>query len=440
MAKRNGQRCSGTTRRRRWWGLRRRWRMLGLFEINQEHEFYSFTCLMKAGLHAALQTSIDTPGPDELSAEHYKSEQTQVHKDYEMQTFAGLVFSSLRHSLDINEEEYKRSLSSDCCYLQFMSNSKSKADFFLTNDKRFFLKTQNKREVKFLLSNLMAYMDHLEKYPHSLLVRFLGLHSIQVPNETKKYFIVMQSVFYPDERIDTRYDIKGCEVGRWTDPASTGSPVKILKDNNFEGKHIILDQKSSWLVDQVELDTAFLRSLNVLDYSILLAHQPLHKDELDGKHSFSNLIVRTEKSMAQDSPTEEDHPTIPLLGGDSSRLASDTIDSGPDHVQDTGEHSGHSIHCQEINLPSVNSTDAELQEFHAHHRRLLPNFKNSVHVIDGPELRYFVGIVDIFTVYGLKKRLENLWKSLRFPGRAFSTVSPATYSQRFCQWVKDHTK
>ncbi|XP_014027136.1 phosphatidylinositol 4-phosphate 5-kinase-like protein 1 isoform X3 [Salmo salar] len=384
MEKRIGQPYSGTTRRRRWWGLRRRWRMLGLFEINQEHEFYSFTCLMKEGLHAALQTGIDPPGPDELSAEHYKSEQTQVHKDYEMQTFAGLVFSSLRRSLDIEEEEYKRSLSSDCCYLQFMSNSKSKADFFLTNDKRFFLKTQNKREVSIV----------------------------------SKY------------QMKQRYDIKGCEVGRWTDPASTGSPVKILKDNNFEGKHIILDQKSSWLVDQVEIDTAFLRSLNVLDYSILLAHQPLHKDELDGKHSFSNLIVRTEKSMAQDSPTEEDHPTTPLLGGDSSRLESDAIDSGSDH----------SITCQEINLPSVNSTDAELQEFHAHHRRLLPNFKNSVHVIDGPELRYFVGIVDIFTVYGLKKRLENLWKSLRFPGRAFSTVSPSTYSQRFCRWVKDHTK
>lgn len=40
--------------------------------------------------------------------------------------------------------------------------------------------------------------------------------------------------------LSLRYDIKGCEVGRWTDPASTGSPVKILKDNNFEGKHIIL--------------------------------------------------------------------------------------------------------------------------------------------------------------------------------------------------------
>lgn len=45
------------------------------------------------------------------------------------------------------------------------------------NDKRFFLKTQSRREVRFLLSNLQAYMGHLEKYPHSLMVRFLGKSS-----------------------------------------------------------------------------------------------------------------------------------------------------------------------------------------------------------------------------------------------------------------------
>lgn len=47
------------------------------------------------------------------------------------------------------------------------------------NDKRFFLKTQSKREIRFLLSNLQAYMDHLEKYPHSLMVKFLGKSSFK---------------------------------------------------------------------------------------------------------------------------------------------------------------------------------------------------------------------------------------------------------------------
>ena len=53
-------------------------------------------------------------------------------QDFTMQTFAGPVFSSLRGSLGMTEQEYEQSLCSDSCYLQFISNSKSKADFFLT--------------------------------------------------------------------------------------------------------------------------------------------------------------------------------------------------------------------------------------------------------------------------------------------------------------------
>lgn len=82
---------------------------------------------------------------------------------------------------------------------------------------------------------------------------------------------------------------------------------------------------------------------------------------------------------------------------------------------------------------------AELKDFHAQNRRLLPNFKNPLHVIDGPEQRYFIGIIDIFTVYGFKKRLEHLWKRLRYPRQTFSTVSPPAYCTRLCQWVQDHT-
>lgn len=82
----------------------------------------------------------------------------------------------------------------------------------------------------------------------------------------------------------------------------------------------------------------------------------------------------------------------------------------------------------------------EIPDFTAQNRRLLPNLRNPLHIIDGPEQRYFIGIIDIFTVYSFKKRLEHLWKSLRHPGRSFSTVSPQTYCLRLCQWVQDHTK
>ncbi len=53
-------------------------------------------------------------------------------KDFRMETYAGPVFASLRRSLGMTEKEYQQSLSSEGSYLQFISNSKSKADFFLT--------------------------------------------------------------------------------------------------------------------------------------------------------------------------------------------------------------------------------------------------------------------------------------------------------------------
>lgn len=42
-------------RQRRWAGLRQKWKLLGLFEIDQQHEFYTLTRLMKEGLATASQ-------------------------------------------------------------------------------------------------------------------------------------------------------------------------------------------------------------------------------------------------------------------------------------------------------------------------------------------------------------------------------------------------
>lgn len=60
---------------------------------------------------------------------------------------------------------------------------------------------------------------------------------------------------------------------------------------------ICADRQRPWLLQQVEIDTQFLRRLNVLDYSLLLAHQPLHHDERHQGLSFATLIMRTKKSV-----------------------------------------------------------------------------------------------------------------------------------------------
>ncbi|KAM8796542.1 phosphatidylinositol 4-phosphate 5-kinase-like protein 1 [Eudromia elegans] len=204
----------------------------------------------------------------------------------------------------------------------------------------------------------------------------------------------MQSVFYPDERILERYDIKGCHVNRWAEPAPEGSPAfVVLKDRNFEGKTISLGAQRRWLLRQLELDSRFLEELRVLDYSLLLALQPLHADErAPGSLSLATVVARAAQSM--------------------------------EHIP--GPHG----------LAGPAEQDAEPG---AQHRRLLPVCRNPLHVLDGPQLRYFVGIIDLFTVYNCRKRLERLWKSLRYPGQAFSTVCPAEYGRRLRRWAETHT-
>ena len=43
--------------------------------------------------------------------------------------------------------------------------------------------------------------------------------------------------------------------------------------------HASAGPQRSWLLRQMELDTTFLRELNVLDYSLLMAFQRLQEDE-----------------------------------------------------------------------------------------------------------------------------------------------------------------
>lgn len=54
---------AGSRKRRNWAGLRQKWKLLGLFEIDQQHEFYPLTSMMKEGLATAAQIPLDQDAP-----------------------------------------------------------------------------------------------------------------------------------------------------------------------------------------------------------------------------------------------------------------------------------------------------------------------------------------------------------------------------------------
>lgn len=72
-------------------------------------------------------------------------------------------------------------------------------------------------------------------------------------------------------------------------------------------------------------------------------------------------------------------------------------------------------------------------------RRLLPNCKNSLHIIDGPQYRYFVGIIDFLTVYGFYQKLDSLRKNIKYSCGDHSTVPPVPYAKRFQQFIQERT-
>ncbi len=81
-----------------------------------------------------------------------------------------------------------------------------------------------------------------------------------------------------------------------------------------------------------------------------------------------------------------------------------------------------------------------LDKIGSENRRLLPNTKNPLHIIDGPEYRYYIGIIDFFTLYELRQKIGRVLKSIKFCCKDHSTLPPRQYADRFVHFMVEHTE
>lgn len=51
---------------------------------------------------------------------------------------------------------------------------------------------------------------------------------------------------------------------------------------------------------------------------------------------------------------------------------------------------------------------------------------------------YYLGIIDILTPYGKRKKLEHILKSIRYDSDWISTINPLDYARRFLNFVADY--
>lgn len=121
--------------------------------------------------------------------------------------------------------------------------------------------------------------------PHTLLSRFYGLHRVKLPRGKKIHFVIMNNLFPPHKDIHETYDLKGSTVGReYPESRAEKNPRVVLKDLNWinRGKKLELGpEKRALLAEQLKRDVEYLKSVDVMDYSLLVGVHSMRRGNRD---------------------------------------------------------------------------------------------------------------------------------------------------------------
>eukprot|EP01132_Coremiostelium_polycephalum_P003331 gene3331-4176_t len=153
---------------------------------------------------------------------------------------------------------------------------KSGSSWSKTLDDRYILKQVSRIELESFLDFAPLYFEYLCKsYLHEIptaLCKILGVYSIRWKDNNgkslKKDLIVMENLFY-NKTISKTYDLKGSLRSRLVKNESEVLLDENLLQASFSSPICLSEYDKTRLQIAVWNDTAFLSSLNVMDYSML---------------------------------------------------------------------------------------------------------------------------------------------------------------------------
>ena len=157
-------------------------------------------------------------------------------------------------------------------------SGKSNSFFLFTDNKQFVLKTLRPSEETLLFQKggvLGPYYEHITQHPDSLISKVLGVFRVKLQMMDEPItFLIMDSLIGNEyKRIKRLYDLKGSTLQRFVqlseEEEQNGSGLKTLKDQNFNGMDISVPEKER-IVQLLALDSEFLMSQSLMDYSMLL--------------------------------------------------------------------------------------------------------------------------------------------------------------------------
>ncbi|XP_071711839.1 putative 1-phosphatidylinositol-3-phosphate 5-kinase FAB1D [Rutidosis leptorrhynchoides] len=184
-------------------------------------------------------------------------------------------FLELRGQCGLSELDYISSISR--CKNWNAKGGKSKSFFAKTIDDRFIIKEiKNTEFYSFILfgSNYFGYMNEcFNQGNQTCLAKILGIYQVMKRKSGEKHdLMVMENVMY-GRKITRQYDLKGALYARYN--AAVDSAGDVLLDQNFVNDmnvsplYVSIKAKRN-LQRAVWNDTAFLKSIGVMDYSLLV--------------------------------------------------------------------------------------------------------------------------------------------------------------------------
>lgn len=161
---------------------------------------------------------------------------------------------------DVLAEKMKSVRFSDNFIYNKKIRGKSGSLIFFTEDFKYAIKVIRPKELDVSIKNMPLMSKYLNENRHSLIAKSAGLYSSPGMN-----FIVMENIF--DSGFDQIFDLKGAGVQR--------KAMGISTEGDWKGNTLLLkDRKTT--VEIISQDTSFLRSLNLMDYSLVIGRNKDH--------------------------------------------------------------------------------------------------------------------------------------------------------------------
>ncbi|KAF4042906.1 Phosphatidylinositol-4-phosphate 5-Kinase [Phytophthora infestans] len=367
--------------------------------------------------------------------------------------FAPHVFRRLREEAKVSSASYRNSLQQTT--KERVSEGKSGAFFYFTEDRKYVVKTLTNEELNFFLSILPNYYTFMKRNSDTFMTRFFGCHGLTMYGKTV-FFVVMQSVFATSLQIHERFDLKGSWVGRLEGRKPTGTVAtckfcnaeytvggshdqrcnvrgegnmnhqydQVGKDLNWN-RHMALPYSTARAVAvQLTADSEFLCSINCIDYSLLVGihHRSFNVSHYSSADSFdSPKLARHDSSCSMSSQFRVSTRSGRSNSSESSYSTNSSFIRNRSSSGGNQYGTGRGCYCSSTSKKSVHP---------------FAHGGMSVDEVHGPGL-YYLGLIDILQQWNFRKRVEHFVRVylLMQDRHGISVVNPRQYADRFQQRV-----